>query len=97
MLIIFWFVNCWTLRAPLINTLLSTVRSPDKDKSDVFILAVGPIKRFPPKDKSFATNKRLLKVASSSTNALFWATKSSVMTLEPTPPIIAVCGMLSDG
>ena len=66
------FVYCSTLRAPLIITFLSTVKSPASDKSVVSILAFGcPIKILPPIDKSFDTNNLCLTVASSSTNALF--------------------------
>ena len=53
------------------------------------------ILRVPLKDKSFVINNLFFIVASSSTNALAPTWISFVNTLEPTPPIIALWGIVS--
>ena len=77
-----------------------TCKSPVTDASSftdksyvVNLLVAEPINTFPPKDKSFAINNLFFIVTSSSTNALAPPWISSVNTLEPTPPIIALWGI----
>ena len=67
----------------------ATVKSLFTETSYILALLVA-IKRLPPKDKSVDTIKFLFIVTVSSIFIFLLAEMSSVNTLDPTPPIIAL-------
>ena len=80
----------------MIVTSLSTVKLFFTFKSSIFA-SLPPIWRVPPIDKSVTTTKFLFIVTVSSMNILLLAEISLVNTFEPTPPIIALWGIVSAG
>ena len=74
----------------------ATVKSLFTEISYIFAW-LAPIIRLPPKDKSVTTIKFLFIVTVSSMFIFLLAEISVVNTLDPTPPMIALWGIVSAG